>query len=80
MVGAGVEMKAGSFCHGCGFWATERPCLPSIRVVTHGYEEILGMTRQEAKIFQSGISPTVAKNRFAPDWVAGIIGIRTHIM
>jgi hypothetical protein len=37
-------------------------CPHSIRVVTHGYEDIYGITMQDAKIFQSGISPKGDKN------------------
>src|SRR5712691_10873051 len=32
-------------------------CPHSIRLVTHGYEDIYGITMQDAKIFQSVISP-----------------------
>src|SRR4030095_8886436 len=34
----------------------------SIRLVTHGYEDIYGITMQDAKIFQSVISPKGDKN------------------
>ena len=42
--------------------ATERPCPHRSRVVTHGYEDIYSRSTPDAKIFQSGISPKVAKN------------------
>jgi len=53
--------------------ATERPCPHRIRVVTHGYEDIYGRSTPDAKIFQSGISPKVAKNHIfatSPDNLA----------
>src|SRR5439155_8717694 len=37
-------------------------CPQSIRLVTHGYEDIYGITMQDAKIFQSVISPKGDKN------------------
>jgi len=37
-------------------------CPHSIRLVTHGYEDIYGITMQDAKIFQSVISPKGDKN------------------
>src|SRR5207302_5597586 len=43
--------------------ATERPCPHRSRVVTHGYEDIYSRSTPDAKIFQSGISPKVGKNR-----------------
>ena len=42
--------------------ATERPCPHRSRVVTHGYEDIYSRSTPDAKLFQSGISPKVAKN------------------
>jgi hypothetical protein len=42
--------------------ATERPWPHRSRVVTHGYEDIYSRSTPDAKIFQSGISPKVAKN------------------
>src|SRR6266852_7919918 len=38
-------------------------CPHSIRLVTHGYEDIYGITMQDAKIFQSVISPKGDKNQ-----------------
>jgi hypothetical protein len=42
--------------------ATERPCPHRIRVVTHEYEDIYGRSTQNAKLFQSVISPKAAVN------------------
>src|SRR5262249_40984490 len=42
--------------------ATERPCPHRIRVVTHEYEDIYGRSTQNAKLFQSVISPKWALN------------------
>jgi hypothetical protein len=39
-------------------------CPHSIRLVTHGYEDIYGITMQDAKIFQSVISPKGDENPF----------------
>jgi hypothetical protein len=44
--------------------ATERPCPHRIRVVTHEYEDIYGRSTQNAKLFQSVISPKAAVNLF----------------
>src|SRR5262249_15767315 len=46
--------------------ATERPCPHRIRVVTHEYEDIYGRSTQNAKLFQSVISPKAAVNRKMP--------------
>jgi len=43
--------------------ATERPCPHRIRVVTHEYEDIYGRSTQNAKLFQSVISPKAAVNQ-----------------
>jgi hypothetical protein len=42
--------------------ATERPCPHRSRVVTHEYEDIYGRSTQNAKLFQSVISPKAAVN------------------
>src|SRR5262249_45178797 len=42
--------------------ATERPCPHRIRVVTHENEDIYGRSTQNAKLFQSAISPKAAVN------------------
>src|SRR6266446_3523245 len=44
--------------------ATERPWPHRSRVVTHGYEDIYRRSTPDAKIFQNGISPKVAKNHY----------------
>src|SRR2546430_16060833 len=47
--------------------ATERPCPHRSRVVTHEYEDIYGRSTQNAKLFQSVISPKVAVNQKNPN-------------
>src|SRR5262249_936358 len=59
----GVEMKAGSFCHGCGLWGHGASVGPTISGWSRrGYEDIYGRSTPDAKVFQSVISPKVAKN------------------